>query len=138
MNPISLDVYLFFSGNCREAMEFYHSVFGGELSIQTMGEVPGGAGEMSDEMKNRVTHASLHGGEVALLGSDNDRTEPYGTSNISLCLGGTDETKLRELFNKLSQGGKVTSELKKEFWGDTFGTVTDKFGTDWMVNISSR
>lgn len=137
MSKITLDAYLFFTGNCRQAMEFYHSIFGGDLKIQTNGEVPG---EQTEEMKakaDNVMHAQLSGGLIDLMGSDGTRTEPYDVSNISLSLSGTDHQQLEEIFNKLAEGGKVVAPLKKEFWGDTFGMVTDKFGTDWMVNISA-
>ncbi len=137
MDKIQFDVYLFFTGNCREAMEFYKSVFGGELDMSTYGDVPGDKPEAMKDMDDRVMHATLKGGDISLMASDSTRKEPFGDSSISLSLGGTDEEKLRGLFDKLSDGGKVTSPLKKEFWGDTFGTVTDKFGVDWMVNIGS-
>lgn len=136
MSQVKLDVYIFFTGNCKEAMEFYHSVFGGELTVQTYGEVPG---DQSPEMaahKDKVMHARLSGGDVSLMAGDSTRTEKFGQSSITLSLGGSDEEKLRELFKKLAEGGTVTSELKKEFWGDIFGSLTDKFGIDWMVNIS--
>lgn len=132
MSAVAFDVYLFFTGNCREAMEFYREVFGGELTIQTHDEVPGNTME---GMEGKVMHAHLTGGDISLMASDSTRKEAFGESFISLSLGGSDEAKLRSLFTKLSEGGEVTSELKKEFWGDTFGTVKDKFGVDWMVNI---
>ncbi len=136
MDKVAFDVYLFFRGDCREAMEFYKSVFGGELTMQTFGEVPGEKPAEMQGMEDKVMHAMLSGGEIKLMASDSTRKEEFGDSFISLSLGGTDEAKLRGLFEKLSEGGKVTSPLKKEFWGDTFGTLTDKFGVDWMVNIT--
>lgn len=135
MERVTLNPYLFFTGNCREAMELYKSVFGGTLSIQTYDEVPG---ERSEAMKGKVMHASLTDGEADLMASDSPYTDRLGTGKVSLSVSGTDEQKLRTIFDRLSAGGKVTSPLKKEFWGDTFGTLTDRFGVDWMVNISSR
>ena len=135
MDKVTLDAYLFFPGNCREAMEFYRSVFGGTLNVQTYDEVPGG--KKSATMKGKVIHASLMGGEVNLMASDSPNKDGLGTGKISLSLSGTDEPTLRKMFTELSAGGKVTSGLKKEFWGDTFGSVTDRFGVDWMVNIGA-
>lgn len=126
MSGIQLDPYIFFTGNCKEAMEFYKSIFGGELNT-SMNE--GGTG---------VMHAQLDGGVVSFMASDGDRTTPYETSRISLSLSGSETEKLTALFDKLSEGGKVESPLKTESWGDTFGMVTDKFGIDWMVNISAQ
>jgi PhnB protein len=137
MNTIDLQVYMFFTGNCREAMEFYKSVFGGELTLQTFGEVPGEKSPEMQGMDDNIMHATLQGGLVSFMASDSTRKEKFGDSFISLSLGGQDEAMLRDVFAKLSEGGNVTSELKKEFWGDTFGTVTDKFGVDWMVNITA-
>jgi PhnB protein len=58
--------------------------------------------------------------------------------NISLSLAGTDEEKLKDMWTKLSAGGTVTMPLAKQFWGDTFGMFTDKFGIQWMVNIAGK
>lgn len=131
---VALDPYMFFAGNCREAMEFYESIFGGTLKIQTYDEAPG---EQSEAMKGKVMHASLMDGEVNLMASDSSNPDSLGTGKISLSLSGVDEEKLRAMFDRLGAGGNVSYPLKKEFWGDTFGTLTDKFGVDWMVNIAA-
>ncbi|MEI6478039.1 MAG: VOC family protein [bacterium] len=132
MASTKLDPYLFFAGNCREAMECYHSIFGGELKITTMGEA---MGEHAGDRKDQIMHADLSGGGIELMASDSDRKESYETSCISLSISGTDSDTITGYFNALAEGGKITTELKKESWGDMFGTVTDKFGIDWMVNI---
>ncbi len=135
MSNVTLDAYLFFNGNSREAMEFYKSVFGGELTVKTFGEIPGEKPEEMQGMDERVMHATLKGGAINLMSSDSTRKDKFGESFISLSLSGTDEEALRGLFDKLAEGAKVTQPLKKEFWGDIFGGLTDKFGVDWMVNI---
>jgi PhnB protein len=131
---ISLDPYIFFPGNCREAMEFYKGVFGGELSLQTYGEV--NAANDANPADN-IMHAALESG-IKLYGSDTSEASA-AAKKVSLCLGGESdqEDKLRQIFEGLSEGGDVRSPLKTEFWGDTFGTLTDKFGVDWMVNIAA-
>ena len=134
MEKVVLNPYLFFAGNCREAMEFYKGTFGGTLNVQTYDEAPG---QQSEAMKGKVMHASLMNGEVDLMASDSPQPDRLGTGKINLSLSGTDDRKLRAMFDRLSSGGKVNYPLKKEFWGDTFGTVTDKFGVEWMVNISA-
>lgn len=133
MGNVTLNAYLFFAGNCREAMEFYRDIFGGTLKIQTYDEVPG----QPEAMEGKVIHASLMEGDVDLMASDSPFPHQIGTGKINLSLSGTDERKLRTVFGRLSDGGKVNSPLKKEFWGDTFGMLRDKFGVDWMVNISA-
>jgi PhnB protein len=121
-----LDSYLFFTGNCQEAMDFYKSVFGGELNV------------MPNQDGKGVMHALLSGGDIRLMASDGTRTEPYETSQISLSLSGNDADHITEVFNQLAEGGSVTAPLKVEVWGDTYGAVTDKFGIDWMVNIAAK
>lgn len=139
MGKISLNPYIFFRGNAKEAMEFYKSVFGGELTTQTMGEVPDEhlPPDMKNaEAKNMIMHASLTGGAIELMASDSPKASAKA-AKIELSLGGEDESKLRQMFDALANGGKVNMPLEKQFWGDTFGMLTDKFGVDWMVNISS-
>ncbi len=133
MNDISLNPYIFFKGNCREAMEFYKEVFGGELTIQTYGEAKMG----NESQKDLVMHATLLNGSMALMGSDTEKASDKA-AKISLSIGGSDEKALTTIFEKLSEGGSVFSELKKEFWGDTFGSLTDKYGIEWMVNITAQ
>ena len=133
MSEVLLDPYLFFRGNCREAMEFYKGIFGGDLVIQTYADV-----KMGDEnQKDWIMHALLSGGLVRLMASDTEKASPKA-AKISLSLGNADEATLRPVFEKLSEGGDVFSDLKKEFWGDIFGSLTDKYGIEWMVNIPAN
>ena len=130
---VTLNPYLFFVGTCRPAMEFYQSVFGGGLEIHPYSEMMGADAPNA----NNVMHANLTGGLVSFMASDGDRTEPYGTSCISLALGGSDEGVLTDVFNKLGEGGKVDQPLSDAPWGGKFGMLTDKFGIDWMFNIEA-
>lgn len=139
MGKINLNPYLFFSGNCEEAMEFYKSVLGGELTISYYEEGPvdahAEAKANAEKMKGKVMHAMLEG-ELKIMASDSPfSAETVKTGQISLSLGGEDEQKLTKIFEALADGGTIKSPLKKEFWGDTFGMLTDKFGIDWMINI---
>lgn len=134
MDKVTLHPYLFFAGNCREAMEFYKNIFGGELKMQTYSEAPGNSDE---SMKDKIMHAYLAGGDIELMASDSESASP-ATRKVELCLGGTDEAKLRKIFDGLSEGGNVKYPLKKEFWGDIFGTLTDKYGVDWMTSITTE
>lgn len=129
--------YLNFDGQTTEAMKFYHSIFGGELSMQTFAE----AG-MADkpELGERVIHAQLKNDALSFMASDThpEFSPPFVPgNNINMSIVGTDSAKLTEYFNKLSEGGKIDMPLEKQFWGDVYGALTDKFGVPWMVNISS-
>jgi PhnB protein len=132
--------YLFFGGNCREAMEFYKTVFGGELTLTNYSEGPADVHSdpkaNSEEMKNKIMHARLSG-TITILASDNPNlAEDKNTGQFSLSLEGSEESVLRSYFEKLARNGIITSPLVQQFWGDTFGMVTDRYGINWMVNIS--
>lgn len=131
-----LTPYLNFSGNTAEAMKFYHSVLGGELKMQTFGE---SGMAKTPEDKGRIIHATLKNDLVMFMASDTmpGQEAKFG-DNIHMSLSGSDSAKLTELFDKLAKGGKVDMPLAKQFWGDTFGMLTDKFGVHWMINISAK
>jgi PhnB protein len=135
---IQTDVYMFFNGNCRQAMEFYQGIFGGELSMQTYKE----AADVSDmgdpEMGDQIIHALLNGGKVRLMASDSKVKGAKDSGKIAVTLSGPKADGLEEIFNLLSQDGKVDQPLAKAFWGDTFGSLTDKYGIEWMVSIQNE
>lgn len=140
MTTVDVVPYLFFEGNCRKAMEAYKELFGGELTLMTYGEGPEGAPDSphagQPELRDKIMHAMLDG-EVTLMASDNpDPSQTLGTGKVSLALGGTDEDRLRALFDRLSEGGTIVIPLEKQFWGDTFGMLTDRFNVSWMVNMT--
>ena len=128
--------YLIFNGrDTANAMNFYKSIFGGELTIQTFAD----AGMTQNESeKDYVIHSELKSDDINFMASSGHEGEEvkFG-DNITMSLMGEDEEKLTEWFNKLTEGGKVDLKLEKQFWGDTYGQVTDKFGVHWSVNISS-
>ncbi len=134
MKP-TLNPYLTFNGNAAEAMKFYHSILGGDLTMQTFEEAKMAR---TPQEKNRIVHAALKNEALTLMASDGMINQPpkFG-DNVSMSLQGSDRGKLAELFNKLASGGKIDMPLAKQFWGDTYGMLTDKFGIHWMVNITS-
>jgi len=130
-----LNPYLSFRDNARDAMDFYHSVFGGELTRSTFGEYH--ASEDPAE-QDKIMHSMLvTEGGLALMAADtpNAMDNTPGT-NFSVSLSGEDEAELRGYWEKLSKGGTVTVPLEKAPWGDSFGMCVDKFGINWMVNIA--
>jgi len=128
-----LNPYISFKDNAREAMEFYQSVFGGQLDVSTFGEFGSEGAEA-----NGVMHANLETPSgFTLMASDTPEGMPYEPgSSISVSLSGDDSDELRGYWEKLADGGSVTMPLEKQMWGDEFGMVTDKFGISWMVNIA--
>ena len=130
-----LNPYLSFRDNAREAMDFYHSVFGGELTRATFGEYH--ASEDPAE-RDKIMHSMLvTDNGLALMAADtpNSMDNTPGT-NFSVSLSGEDDAELRGYWEKLSKGGTVTVPLEKAPWGDSFGMCVDKFGINWMVNIA--
>jgi len=131
---ITLDAYLFFPGRTEQAISFYQKVFGGQTTINRRGDVDPTASEAD---KNQVVFALLTGGDVTLRASDRDDVTLDEQTRVELSVMGTDESRLRTIFDGLADGGTVRVPLAKQFWGDTFGAVTDKFGIGWQVNIGS-
>ncbi len=131
-----LNPYLSFTGNAREAMEFYTSVFGGKLVLNTYKE--SGMGGDDPAEGNKIMHAQLEAENgITLMASDTPSGMEHKTgSSVSLSLSGDNDDELNGYFTELADGGKITMPLEKAPWGDKFGMVTDKFGTSWMVNIS--
>jgi PhnB protein len=139
MGKVHLDPYLFFSGNAREAMEFYKSVFGGKLDVNEYTdedrEMMPGTPQEKESMKGKLMHAMLDG-DVRLMASDSTKASAKA-AKIELSLSGEDEETLRRYWDGLSDGGKVTMRLEKAPWGDIFGMITDKYSISWMVNITA-
>jgi PhnB protein len=131
-----LNPYLSFNGNARQAMDFYKSVFGGEMSVMTFGD---GGMAQDPASKDKIMHAQLESPSgYWLMGSDNPPDQPYSPGNtITVSLSGDQEGELRSYWDKLAKGATIGMPLEKAPWGDTFGMLTDKFGIGWVVNITS-
>jgi PhnB protein len=127
-----LNPYLSFPGNAREAMEFYKGVFGGELTLNTFGDL-GGADSPTPE---KIMHGMLETDQgFTLMGSDTPPGREYNPGDaFAVSLSGDDE-ELRGYWDALSDGGTVLVALEKQVWGDQFGMCVDRFGINWMVNI---
>ncbi len=129
-----LNPYLSFRDGARDAIAFYQSIFGGEVSLSTFGE---GGMPHDPADADKIMHAQLTSpNDLTLMVSD----APSGMdldagSSISISLSGDDEAELRGFWDGLSDGATVTMPLMQAPWGDTFGMLTDRFGTAWMVNI---
>lgn len=130
--------YLYFNGNCREAMVFYKKCLGGELSLQTIGESPLSE-TMPAKMKKCILHAVLSNKEFVLMGTDMVSESGLLKGNaVSLVLTCSSEKEIRECYKKLSQGGEQTHPLENTFWNALFGGLTDKYGNTWILNYNRR
>ena len=133
--PSRLDPYISFKDNAREAMEFYKTVFGGNLVMNTFQEFH--ASEDPQE-GSKIMHSMLEADNgITFMASDTPSgMEHREGANISMSLSGDNETELRGYWDKLSEGGQISMPLEKAPWGDSFGMLTDKFGINWLVNVS--
>lgn len=133
-------VYLTFNGNCREAFDFYRSVFGGDFDyISTFDELPEQY-ERSPEDSDRIMHVSLRVKEGVLMGSDmSSAMDPveFGT-NFSISVTTSSEEETNTFMERMSVDGTVTMPAEKTFWGAYFGMCRDQFGINWMFSCPSE
>ena len=138
--------YLNFSRNTEEAFNFYKSVFGGEFlgDIMRLGDAPvqEGMPPLTKEDKNLVMHIALPiMGNHLLMGTDAPESLGFKMNfgnNIHICLEPNTREETKRLFDALAKGGTVTMNLEDMFWGAYYGTVTDKFGVQWMFNYTNK
>jgi PhnB protein len=132
-----INPYLTFPGNTEEAFTFYKDALGGDFkTFQRFGDTEHGA-NMSDSDKQKIMHVTLECPHGTLMANDHldFMGEPFRSgNNFSLSINTESEDEAKQLFDRLSEGGKVTMPLGKVFWGAYFGMFTDKFGVKWMVN----
>ncbi len=141
---MQLTPYLNFNGQCAEAFAFYKDLFKGTIVYQgTYGEMPEGP-PIPPEGRDCIMHVHLQIGEQALLGSDalpgatdvcaGGYAKPQG---LWVSIGVDTAEEGHRVFDALAQGGQIAMPFDKTFWSTGFGMVTDRFGTPWMVNVSS-
>jgi PhnB protein len=134
----ALTPYLLFDGHCREAMEFYKSCFGGELTVTKVKDSPV-KDRMPTVQHEKVIHARLRSRKVEISASDwlrPDRT-PIRGNTVCLFLSGGTLRELKALFEKLSEGAELTDPLTEQFFG-TYGALNDKFGVRWMFQTDKN
>lgn len=138
---MTVNPYLNFDGNAKEAMDFYKSVFGGEFAVvQKFSDMPPGPGSKpSPEEANRIMHIALPiGKDGMLMASDIAPSMGHKLTignNIYISLNPESKEEGERLYKGLSDGAKkIEMEFAKMFWGGWFGSFTDKFGICWMIN----
>ena len=131
-----LNPYINFDGDARQAMEYYESIFGGKLTVNTFGEY----GSPDSPDADKIMHGMLIADNgFTLMGADVPTGMEFTPGGrITVSLSGDDADELRGYWEKLSAAGTVSVPLEKQMWGDEFGMCTDRFGVGWMVNISQQ
>lgn len=137
----SSDTYLNFDGNTMEAFEFYRSVFGGEFQTRlTYAELAGGGWNPPESDNDRIGHVSLKLSDTtSLMGSDISSAQSANFvmgNNTYININAESEEEARRLFDGLSAGGKVEMALADTEWANLYGSFTDKFGVNWMINYN--
>lgn len=141
-----VSIYLNFNRTTEEAFLFYQSVFKTEFQggISRMGDVPPSDDmpKLGDEDKNLVMHVALPLlGDFVLMGTDASESMGFSVTlgnNMYINLQPDTRSETQRLFAELSQGGTIEMELQEMFWGDYFGSLTDKFGVHWMFNCEEK
>ncbi len=124
--------YLFFGGNCREAFTRYQEIFGGELNLVTMKDVPGE--QPPADKADLIIHAALTRDDAVLMGSDDPMSDDFGpVEGMMVSHDAADLADAKRVFDALADGGNVTQALVPTFFSDAFGMCVDRFGTPWMV-----
>lgn len=133
MDQLFINPYINFQGKAQEAMKFYQEALGGELVLLTSS--PDGPPKPAGP-DDSIMHARLESDTAVIMGSDGSPDyPPTPGDNIAVALGGYDKDRLSTIFDKLSEGGKVKQPLTEQPWG-TFGWMQDKYGVNWMLNVS--
>jgi PhnB protein len=133
-----LNPYLGFRDTARPAMEFYQSVFGGQLDTSTFAELQ--ASEDPAEQDKLMHSMLVTDSGFTLMAADTPNSMEYspgGSHSVSLSGDDSDSDTLRGYWGKLSEGGTVLVPLERAPWGDTFGMCVDRFGVSWLVNIAA-
>ncbi|MCC5928721.1 MAG: VOC family protein [Cyclobacteriaceae bacterium] len=134
----AIQPYLHFEENCKEAMQFYQSVFGGQLEIMSIAESPAKS-QFPNEVHHQILHSTLHHGDFRMMASDMCGQGERTTGNaVQLSLDCESEEEINLLYQKLSEGGIIVSPLKEEFWGALFGMVIDRYGHRWMLSLEKK
>lgn len=133
MNTLQLVPYIFFQGNCKEAMEFYQKALGGTLALTTYKEVGDSA---APEDPEQIAYAELVSDHMTIKGMDSKIANPEARK-VELMVSGSkdDEEALRKIFAALSTGGKAKHEMEKHPRGNVQGRLYDAYGIDWIVSI---
>ena len=126
--------YLFFDGNCREAMNFYKGCFGGSLEVMTYGDSDPSA---MAAIKDKIMHSFLSKGAFGLMGSDSYESKPLLGENVQIGIGCDTVPEIEALFKALSEKGKVDYPLADAPWGAKFGSLTDRYGVKWLLNCET-
>lgn len=134
---LKIEPYVRYNGNCEEAFNFYRSVLDGEfMYVMRHKDNPEKDRPLAKEDEEKILHIALPiGDNTVLMGADATSQEPVNVGdNITLAISSQKEEDVKQMFQGLSEGGKITLPLEKTFWADLYGEFTDKFGINWIIS----
>src|SRR6266576_4608665 len=135
----AIQPYLFFNGNCEQAIEFYRKALGAEVEMMMRfkeSPEPPPPGAVPPGSENKIMHASFRIGQTTVLASDGDSSDKASFQGFSLSLAVPSEPEADRVFNALAEGGQVKLPLTKTFFSPRFGMVEDRFGVGWMIMVA--
>lgn len=139
-DPRIVQVYLFFGGNCEQAVDFYKQALGAEVEMMLRfkdSPEPHPPGMLAPGWENKVMHTSFRVGQTVVMASDGcGGSDAQGFAGFSMSISVKTEAEADKAFAALSEGGKVTMPLAKTFWSPRFGMLEDRFGIGWMVSVA--
>lgn len=138
---MKIEPYLFFQGQCEDAIAFYQQALGATVEFMMRyadSPEPPPEGTLPPGSAQKIMHASLLVGATRVMVSDDVYSGEGGFKGFSLSLDFADEASMRATFAALSDGGQVSMPLGKTFWTPLFGMVTDRFGVGWMLSIADK
>jgi PhnB protein len=135
----AVNPYLNFPGNTLQAFEFYRAVFGGEFPmVLRYRDFPDNMG-VPEDAADHIAHIALPIGPAMLMGTDAVGGEPVRVgNNTHMVMEADDAAEARRLFDALSAGGRATMPLQRTEWAELYGTLTDRFGVQWMVSYQGE
>ena len=137
----SMNPYLLFNGQCRQAMEFYKECLIGELSLVPYAQMPGdGCKDFPKDTQEWIMHGILVTPSAVLMASD--RHPQFGAvsagNNFMVCINCQSVDEAEKLFQSLGRDGKIEMPIQETFFSPRFGMLTDRFGITWMINLDKK
>ena len=137
MQTMGITPYLFFSGRCEEALNFYRDKLGAQIEMSMRfneSPDPTPPGMLSPGFENKIMHSSFTIGGARIMGSDGcDESSKFDGFRLALTV--PSEAEAHKAFDALADGGTVQMPLTQTFWSPCYGMVTDKFNVGWMVMV---
>ena len=133
--------YLFFNGQCEEAVEFYRKALGAEVEMMMRfkeSPEPPKPGMVPPGFENKIMHTSFRVGGTTVMASDGCSADKPKFEGFSLAISVANEAEADRVFGALANGGQVRMPLAKTFWSPKFGMVEDRFGIGWMISVPGQ